>query len=365
MNISRFEQNVKQFIARHQLLDKDKPCLIALSGGADSVSLLLALLHLGYKTEACHCNFHLRGSESVRDEQFCVSLCERLGVPLHRIHFDTKQYASLHKVSIEMAARELRYRYFEQLIQDLEAQGVCVAHHRDDSVETLLINLIRGTGINGLTGIAPRNGHVLRPLLDVSREDILEYLSLQQQDYVTDSTNLVPDVVRNKIRLQVLPLLRTINPSVSDNIATTATHLAEANKMLIATLSDSRLTQTDSKGITAISKEELLSKASPEFVLHALLSPYHFQGTSILEILNSIDAVGKDGNRLHIRRLSIAMIFSSKPWRRASSLVLLRYQKQVNTVVQKDNISRWKAMPELQTSVRAGNRWWQPLMPAK
>ena len=178
MNISRFEQNVKQFIARHQLLDKDKPCLIALSGGADSVSLLLALLHLGYKTEACHCNFHLRGSESVRDEQFCVSLCERLGVPLHRIHFDTEQYASLHKVSIEMAARELRYRYFEQLIQDLEAQGVCVAHHRDDSVETLLINLIRGTGINGLTGIAPRNGHVLRPLLNVSREDILEYLSL-------------------------------------------------------------------------------------------------------------------------------------------------------------------------------------------
>ena len=226
MNISRFEQNVEQFIARHQLLDKDKPCLIALSGGADSVSLLLALLHLGYKTEACHCNFHLRGSESVRDEQFCVSLCERLGVPLHRIHFDTEQYASLHKVSIEMAARELRYRYFEQLIQDLEAQGVCVAHHRDDSVETLLINLIRGTGINGLTGIAPRNGHVLRPLLDVSREDILEYLSLQQQDYVTDSTNLVPDVVRNKIRLQVLPLLRTINPSVSDSIATTATHLA-------------------------------------------------------------------------------------------------------------------------------------------
>ena len=95
MNISRFEQNVEQFIARHQLLDKDKPCLIALSGGADSVSLLLALLHLGYKTEACHCNFHLRGSESVRDEQFCVSLCERLGVPLHRIHFDTEQYASL------------------------------------------------------------------------------------------------------------------------------------------------------------------------------------------------------------------------------------------------------------------------------
>ena len=127
----------------------------------------------------------------------------------------------------------------------------------------------------------------------MSREDILEYLSLQQQDYVTDSTNLVPDVVRNKIRLQVLPLLRTINPSVSDSIATTATHLAEANKMLIAALSDSRLTQTDSKGITAISKEELLSKASSEFVLHALLSPYHFQGTSILEILNSIDAVGK------------------------------------------------------------------------
>ena len=293
MNISRFEQNVGQFIARHQLLDKDKPCLVALSGGADSVSLLLSLLHLGYRAEACHCNFHLRGNESERDEQFCVSLCERLGVPIHRIHFDTEQYASLHKVSIEMAARELRYRYFEQLVKNLAAQGVCVAHHRDDSVETILINLIRGTGVKGLTGIAPRNGYVLRPLLDVGREDILEYLSLQQQDYVTDSTNLVPDVVRNKIRLQVLPLLRTINPSVSDSIATTASHLAEANKMLSATLSDCHLARTDSNGITVISKKKLLSKASPEFVLHAVLSHYHFQSTSVEEILNSINAIGK------------------------------------------------------------------------
>ena len=289
----QFLSKVKTYIAQHNVVRATGHYLVALSGGADSVALLLTMQDMGFHIEAAHCNFHLRGEESDRDEQFCKNLCERRGVSLHLAHFDTRGYAALHHVSIEMAARSLRYAYFQNLCKDLSLDGICVAHHRDDSVETLLINLIRGTGINGLTGIAPRNGHVLRPLLDVSREDILEYLSLQQQDYVTDSTNLVPDVVRNKIRLQVLPLLRTINPSVSDSIATTATHLAEANKMLIATLSDSRLTQTDSKGITAISKEELLSKASPEFVLHALLSPYHFQGTSILEILNSIDAVGK------------------------------------------------------------------------
>lgn len=293
MSPSLFEWSVSQFIAQHQLLDKAKPYLVALSGGADSVALLLALCHLGYRAEACHCNFRLRGNESDRDEQFCVALCQRLSVPLHRIHFDTTQYASLHKVSIEMAARELRYRYFEQLLTDTDAQGICVAHHRDDSVETFLINLIRGTGINGLTGIAPRHDHVIRPLLNVSRQDILDYLAQQQQDYVTDSTNLVPDVVRNKIRLQVLPLLRTINPSVSDSIATTAQHLSEANKMLEAIIDNSQLIVTDSQGVTYIKKELLLAQASPEFVLHTLLAPFHFSGTSIAEILSSIDAVGK------------------------------------------------------------------------
>ncbi len=219
--------SVQQFIARHGLMARTDRHIVALSGGADSVCLLLVLHELGYTVDAAHCNFHLRGDEADRDEQFCVSLCDCYGITLHRAHFDTHAYAAAHKVSIEMAARDLRYTYFEQLRRDIGAATICVAHHREDSVETVLLNLIRGTGIDGLTGIAPRHGHVVRPLLGVSRQDILGYLRDHGQGYVTDSTNLKNDVKRNKIRLDVIPLLQTINPSVIDSIYQTSQRLAE------------------------------------------------------------------------------------------------------------------------------------------
>ena len=144
---------VAQFIMKHHLLASDKRYLVALSGGADSVSLLLILKELGFSVEAIHCNFHLRGEESERDESFCRQLCDEQQIKLHLVHFDTQAYAQLHKVSIEMAARQLRYRHFAHLCCDLQFQGVCVAHHQDDVAETVLMNLIRGTGIKGLSGI--------------------------------------------------------------------------------------------------------------------------------------------------------------------------------------------------------------------
>ena len=236
---------VGEFISRHKLLDDNELYLVALSGGADSVALLLLLHEAGYKLHAAHCNFHLRGAESDRDEAFCETLCSQLGVALHKAHFDTKTYAELHKVSIEMAARELRYRWFGQLSRDLGAAAVCVAHHRDDSVETVLLNLVRGTGLRGLTGIQPKSSlrlgdgeerrvDIVRPLLCVSRAEIEGFLTGRKQQYVTDSTNLEADVQRNKIRLQVLPLLRTLNPAVAENIQRTASHLAEAQAVLDA-----------------------------------------------------------------------------------------------------------------------------------
>lgn len=289
----KLEQIVKEYIKnQHLLIPADGLYLVALSGGADSVALLRSLQALGYHVEACHCNFHLRGEESQRDEQFCVDLCQQLNVPLHRIHFDTREYAALHKVSIEMAARNLRYQYFEQLRHDLNAVAICVAHHQDDSVETVLINLVRGTGINGLTGISPRNGYIQRPLLCVTRNDILDYLENLQQDYVTDSSNLIDDVVRNKIRLNVLPLLKDINPAVADNIAKTANHLSEANKLICEHLND-RIHQEQRNGVTCFSKKEMMSVASPEYALFSSLSPFGFSGSTIREISNSINAIGK------------------------------------------------------------------------
>ncbi len=263
--------------------------LVALSGGADSVCLLLAMKQLGYNVEAIHCNFHLRGSESDRDEDFCKRLCERENVPFHTVHFDTKTYSELHKVSIEMAARELRYNYFEQLRKAIDAEAILVAHHKNDAVETLLMNLIRGTGIHGLQGIKPRNGRIIRPLLGVSRKEIVEWLDSIGQDYVTDSTNLEDDVTRNKLRLNIIPLLEQINPAASDNIAQTALRMVEAGKVFDSAMDDAvaNVTAESTDDYIRINKELLNTVASKEYTLHTILSPYHFSPSQIEEISQS------------------------------------------------------------------------------
>lgn len=294
--MNQIEQKVSKYIHRHYLLKHDGRYIVALSGGADSVALLCILDALGMNISAAHCNFHLRGEESNRDEQFCVDLCQKMGTPLSRIHFDTQEYAQLHKVSIEMAARDLRYRYFAQLAKDLEADGICVAHHRDDNVETLLLNLLRGSGIDGLAGIAPQNGNILRPLLCISRQDILQYLKEKGQDYVTDSTNLEDDALRNKIRHHVIPLLQTLNPAASDNIALSAKYVRQACEMLSAMwgsqqhqegTEEEENPQTDT---LYINKVEVMQAASPEFMLHHQIGSYGFHGDCIDSIIEAMEA---------------------------------------------------------------------------
>ena len=271
---------VKDYIKKHKLLSLSDLYIVALSGGADSVALLLLLDEMGYKVHALHCNFHLRGEESDRDERFCEDLCLKKNIPFHRIHFDTLMYAETHKMSVEMAARELRYRYFEQLRKDIGAEGICVAHHQDDTVETVLLNLVRGTGLRGLTGIQPRNGAILRPLLCVTRTEIEAYLATKQQDYVTDSTNLETDFVRNKIRLQVVPLLRQLNPAVSENIVRTAEHLTEAQKVLDAVVDTY-------KGSNQLDLCALQQVGSAEYIVFEWLKQYGFNGSQVQQVISA------------------------------------------------------------------------------
>ena len=271
---------VKDYIKKHKLLSLSDLYIVALSGGADSVALLLLLDEMGYKVHALHCNFHLRGEESDRDERFCEDLCLKKNIPFHRIHFDTLMYAETHKMSVEMAARELRYRYFEQLRKDIGAEAICVAHHQDDTVETVLLNLVRGTGLRGLTGIQPRNGAILRPLLCVTRTEIEAYLATKQQDYVTDSTNLETDFVRNKIRLQVVPLLRQLNPAVSENIVRTAEHLTEAQKVL-DTVVDTY------KGSNQLDLCALQQVGSAEYIVFEWLKQYGFNGSQVQQVISA------------------------------------------------------------------------------
>ena len=291
---------VADFIGRHQLLSADGLHIVALSGGADSVALLLVLQRLGYRLEAAHCNFHLRGEESDRDEAFVCQLCETQNIPIHRAHFDTREYAALHKVSTEMAARELRYRYFEQLRQDLGADTVCVAHHRDDAVETLLMNLMNGTGIHGLTGIRPVNGYIVRPLLGVSRTEIEAFLHSIGQTYVTDSTNAVDDVLRNKIRLNLIPLMQQILPKSSENIAKTADYIKEVEAVYEAAMQSERhqivtklrpaIGMADRHEAEAVRIPELQALPSSECFLFEWLRSFGFTSAQILQIAKSLDA---------------------------------------------------------------------------
>ncbi|MDT3387428.1 MAG: tRNA lysidine(34) synthetase TilS [Bacteroidota bacterium] len=278
-----FHQKIANEIKRRSLMRHEGLYLVALSGGADSVALLRVLIVLEYKVEAVHCNFHLRGEESDRDENFCVSLCEQLGIKLHLVHFDTLGYASAHHVSIEMAARELRYGYFEQLRLALNAEDICVAHHQDDQVETVLLNLVRGTGLAGLQGMCPRNGHIIRPMLGMSRAEILVYLNSLDQSYVTDSTNLDNELQRNKLRLDVIPLLETINPAVKENIARMTDHLHEVTKVVEGSLREStNIIQVDDN---CYDLNVLSAQLSPEYLLWSIVSQYGFNSAQASEIM--------------------------------------------------------------------------------
>ena len=278
---------VERYINKHKLLNPNELYIVALSGGADSVALLLLLKNAGFNVHAAHCNFRLRGAESDRDEVFCVELCHRLGVEMHRVHFDTREYAELHKVSIEMAARELRYKWFEQLREDIGAAGICVAHHRDDSVENVILNMVRGTGVHGLVGIRPRNGYILRPLLCVSRDEIEGFLTSCGQKYITDSTNLEDEATRNKVRHHIIPELQQLNGKALENIRRMTERMAAVEELLDAYKAQTIVRKED--GI-AIRKLDVLN----DYLLYELLADYGFNSAQASQICDSMraDSVG-------------------------------------------------------------------------
>ena len=233
---------------------------------------LLRILHTaGYHCEAAHCNFHLRGEESNRDESFVRQLCLKYNIRLHTADFNTTQYAAEKHISIEMAARELRYNWFEEIKNKYRADVIAVAHHQDDSIETMLLNLIRGTGITGLLGIRPRNGAIVRPLLCVNRKEIIQNI---EQDYVTDSTNLEDEYTRNKIRLNLLPLMEEINPSVKNSLVETSNYLND-----VATIYNKCIAKTKARIVTpeGIRISNLLKEAVPETILFETLHPLGFK----------------------------------------------------------------------------------------
>lgn len=277
---------IRTYIEKYQLLTHDRPVVVGFSGGADSVALLSILVRLGYTCYALHCNFHLRGEESMRDERFAEAFAGKVGIPFYKTDFDTHTYAAEKHISIEMAARQLRYGWFEEMREKLGAQAIAVAHHADDNVETVLLNLVRGSGIRGLRGMMPKNGFIVRPLLGVGRKEILAWLETHQYEYVTDSTNLTDAYTRNFIRLQVLPLLEEINPSAREAILRSATHLGETEAIYLDVLERAEKEVRRADGSFSI--PALLTFPSPQTILYELLKPYGFTRLVTEDIFSSL-----------------------------------------------------------------------------
>lgn len=223
----RFEQRILSAMTGSCAVAAGSRVIVAVSGGADSVALLAALTVAGYECTAAHCNFHLRGAESQRDMHHVEALCEALGVDLCIKHFDVAAQTAATGQSVEMACRELRYAWFNDLLELSHAQAIAVGHHREDQAETFVLNLSRGTGLAGLTGMRARNGLVVRPMLDISRAHIEEYLLARGLAWVNDSTNTQNDFRRNSIRNRILPLMDECLPGATDAILATMSHLQD------------------------------------------------------------------------------------------------------------------------------------------
>lgn len=259
-------------------LSKGSKILLALSGGLDSMALLHLLHQTGFTVEAAHCNFKLRGQESEADEKFVNDSCLSLGVPLHVKCFNTEDQAKDAGVSIQMAARDLRYAWFDTLCTEFGFDLVATAHHRDDQIETVLINLSRGTGLKGMRGILPIQNKRVRPFLFTDRAALELWMHNEKHAYKEDSSNTSLAYTRNKLRHQVVPILKEVNPSLSASLQENAERFAGIEKTLSFLLEKERQTIVLQKGNTQhFSLSVLANYPSPVSVLYYFLSDYGFQ----------------------------------------------------------------------------------------
>jgi len=268
---------VDQYIREKKLFSKKDKLLLAISGGADSICLFYILKKLGYHIELAHCNFQLRGRESIEDEEFIKSLAEKHNLNLYRRRFNTNEYAKKNQVSIQMAARNLRYDWFEKLLKKYNLNKIVVAHNNDDKIETFFINLLRGTGLKGLTSIKPIAGNIVRPLLILSRKNIESHLAKIDADYRTDSSNRDIKYLRNKIRHSLMPVLKDINPDFNKIMIKNISNLDSIEKII-----NENILQIKQKLIFKeretykVNIKNLLKLNNSEAIIHEIFSEYGF-----------------------------------------------------------------------------------------
>ena len=277
-------------IASTPLFKKDEGVLLAVSGGKDSMAMLDLFIKAKYRVSVAHCNFNLRGAASDADEQLVKSVCEKHRIPFFQNSFDTQKYAQEKGISIQMAARALRYDWFQELLLKHPYSVVATAHHQNDVAETVLMNLTKGTGLAGLHGIYEKKGNIIRPLLNFSRKEIDDYVQEHDIAYREDQSNADTKYIRNKIRHKIIPELETINPSMVDAIINLTRHVRAAENVLQKSVNQAwEKCVSQSGDFITIDIASLQQLEETEMYLYYFLQPYGFNQSDVQDIHRSFN----------------------------------------------------------------------------
>lgn len=315
---------------------KGKKLLIAISGGMDSVVLTELLHKLHYDIILVHCNFQLRDINSDQDEIFVNALANRLQIPVFTKKFDTNGYVKKRKLSIQIAARELRYNWFKSVLVEHNFDYLLTAHHADDNLETFLINLSRGTGLDGLTGIPEQNENTIRPLLPFNRNQIAQYAQEHHLDWREDTSNSETKYVRNNLRHKVIPSLKDITPHFLEAFSRTVDHLRETQQLVAASVENikEKVTSTDNNGIIKLDIKAIKALKYYKAYLYELLKDYNF--TAWNDIYDLLDAqsgkfVLSNSHRV-LKDRDILIVSPILATSENESFTLYAYQNNIQTV---------------------------------
>lgn len=287
-----------EFIEANHLVKHGDRILLAVSGGIDSMVMAHLFQNLPNEIAVAHCNFSLRGSESDSDEELVMNFAQSRSIPFFSTRFNTLSYAKEKGISTQMAARDLRYAWFEKIRNEKKFSSVSIAHNLDDKIETMIINLIRGTGTTGMAGIRPVTGKIIRPLLFASRERISEYCDRNGVEYREDRSNLETKYIRNKIRHLIIPVMKEINPSVLATLDETAERFADSDKIITEYISSLRTGITEERnGSTIFDLNGLKVHLRNRTVLFELFSPYGINNMQLRDLENIIG--GRTGSQIY------------------------------------------------------------------
>ena len=353
-----FFTEVRRFIEDKQLLKNGDSVLVALSGGADSVALLHVLNSLKEEWNitlfAAHFHHGVRGEEADRDEHFCKALCERYGIPFFCEKADVPSIARESGESVELCGRRLRYRFLDKTVRDIGGAKIATAHHSDDNAETVLWNLTRGTGLAGLAGIPIKRDNIIRPLLCCTRAGIEAYCAENHLDHVTDSTNLSDDYTRNKLRHQVMPVLRELNPSVGESIGRMTAILREADEYLNY-ISEKELKAAKTpygwSCESLLQCEPIILKYAIKNILEKAAAPVDFQHTAlIIEAMRTNGAVDVGGGYTASCAQGILRIVPQKTDTDDFCMPILDYMREYGTRIKVRDGQPFEIAPPLAIS---------------